>query len=135
MARVLAIDDDHTVLYTLKKGLEALGHEVMTAENAKSGFRQAFWKNVDVILLDIVMPDADGLDLLKKLKKNARTSSIPVVMLTGYDKPEFKDEARLEYAEFFVVKTADMREISERLNQAIASAPPAPRGLLSFCSR
>lgn len=133
MARVLAIDDDPVVLETLKNGLEFLGHEVLTAETAKVGYRQAFWKKVDAVLLDIVMPEMDGLKLLKKLKRSARTSHIPIVILTGYNLPEFREEALAEYAEFFVLKTASMEEISSRLNQAIAAGLPAPKGLLSLC--
>jgi two-component system KDP operon response regulator KdpE len=132
MSRILAIDDDLRVLETLIKGLASYGHQVITANSSKSGFRAACWRKVDAILLDITMPDMNGLELLKKLKSSARTMHIPVVMLTGHDNPEYKEKAGFDYAEFYVLKTADMEEVSNRLNQAISAALPKPKGLDSL---
>jgi DNA-binding response OmpR family regulator len=127
MAQVLAIDDDSGVLLFLKTGLAHMGFGVRTADTAEAGFRLACRKRVDAILLDIAMPGTDGLSLLKKLKSDERTCHIPVVMFTGQDNQEFKEQACFDYAEFYVMKTAGIQEIAGRLRQAIAVAPHAPR--------
>lgn len=81
--KVLLVEDDKMILdmYTLKFTQE--GYKVVQAENGKDGFENAKKEKPDVILLDIILPQMDGFTVLKKLKGEAVTKNIPVVLLTN----------------------------------------------------
>ena len=128
MATILTIDDDINVRRTLSKGLSALGRGVLEASGGKAGLRMAFWRKVDLILLDISMPDMNGLNVLRALKEARRTQHIPVIMLTGLDDPELRDQAQFDYAENYIVKNTSITQINEKLNQVLALKPKLPRG-------
>lgn len=86
--KILIIDDDAFLngLY-VQKFTEA-GFEVFSAFDGEKGLDAAKKYSPDLIMLDVVLPDRDGYDVLKNLKKNAVTSSIPVVMLTNFFQKE-----------------------------------------------
>lgn len=82
--RILLIDDDAAFRKIFKIRLVNEGrHDVLTAENGKEGLEIAAGDNLDLILLDIMMPEMDGIEVLKKLKKDEKTRQIPVFMLTA----------------------------------------------------
>lgn len=81
--KVLLVEDDKMILdmYTLKFFQE--GYKVVQAENGKDGIDVAKKEKPDVILLDIILPQMDGFAVLKKLKSDGVTKTIPVVLLTN----------------------------------------------------
>jgi len=128
MANILVIDDDDSTCDLLQKTLPGLGHSVITAKNGVEGFEKAFWRKADVILLDIVMPEESGLELLARLKKSRRTQHIPVLMLTGYDDEEYRTQSSEEYADYYIVKPSSPSAISEKIEKTLkessVTAPP-----------
>lgn len=128
MANILTVDDDHNVRTTLEKGLSALGHKVIPAGDGRKALRLAFWRKIDLILLDVSMPGMSGLTVLRRLKSSSRTQHIPVIMLTGHDDAELKDQARFDYADNYIIKCASIREINDKLLALLSSIPPLPRG-------
>jgi PAS domain S-box-containing protein len=84
--RVLVIDDDPDAVYILQENLNPQEYEVLGARNGQEGFERARKQQPDVILLDIVMPGADGWHVLHDLKADPDTTHIPVVFLTIVDK-------------------------------------------------
>lgn len=128
MANILTVDDDQNVRITLKKGLSALGHNVLQAEDGRTALRLAFWRKIDLILLDVSMPGMSGLTVLRRLKAATRTQHIPVIMLTGHDDAELKDQARFDYADNYIIKSASIREINDKIVAHLSSLPPLPRG-------
>jgi DNA-binding response OmpR family regulator len=80
--RVLVIDDDQDVLEFLRTFFENLGHEVILCDKAKEGVKQVVVNIPDLVLLDIMMPDKDGLTILKEIKELDKEA--PVVMITAY---------------------------------------------------
>ncbi len=78
--RILVVDDDQRILNFLISKLKASGYEVLTANNGLSGLEQAQAQEPDMIILDILMPGMNGLDLLKELRS---FSVVPVIMLTA----------------------------------------------------
>ncbi len=80
--RILVIDDDQSVLDFLKTFFENLGHETTTVNNAKDGLRQLVVSPPDLILLDIMLPEKDGLTLLKEIKDIDK--EVSVAMITAY---------------------------------------------------
>jgi len=88
--RVLIIEDDRGLIKTLYNLLIIEGYEVITAENGESGIRLAFDDMPDIIVSDIVLSRISGYDVLRILKANTKTASIPFLFLTG----KVKDKER-----------------------------------------
>ena len=80
---VLIIDDSPDVGEILKTRLEANAFTALTALSGKDGIEKALTNPVDVIILDIMMPEMDGFEVAKQLKKNDKTKTIPVIMLSA----------------------------------------------------
>lgn len=83
MRTVLVIEDNHEILENTIEILELEGYKTITASNGKIGIQQAFEKIPDVILCDIMMPEADGYEVLYSLKQNPETADIPFIFLTA----------------------------------------------------
>jgi len=81
--RVLLADDDLVVQEVVKTAAEKVGHQVTAATTGARAFELAVSLQPDVIVLDMEFPDADGRDVLAKLKADARTRNIPVVVWSG----------------------------------------------------
>lgn len=82
--RILVIDDEDDILKLIQACLELMGGwQVITARSGFEGFSLAQNKQPDAILLDVMMPDEDGLTTLKKLQSNALTNNIPVILTTA----------------------------------------------------
>lgn len=80
--RVLVIDDDQSVLDFLKTFFDNLSHDTVVVSSAKEGLKQLVVNPPDLILLDIMMPDKDGLTLLKEIKELDK--DVSVAMITAY---------------------------------------------------
>jgi two-component system KDP operon response regulator KdpE len=78
--RVLAVDDDERIINFLRSKLRASGYEVLTASNGLEGLEQARAQEPDLIVLDLLMPTMDGLEMLKELRN---FSAVPVIILTA----------------------------------------------------
>ena len=85
---VLVIDDDPTIITIVKSILEREGAKGYGATGAEKGLSLVGTMHPDVVILDRYMPDTDGHEVLKAIKKNPRTQSVPVVMLTGESNAE-----------------------------------------------
>ena len=83
MSKILVVDDHEEIREALAAILDEEGHEVVHAENGVVALKMATEAAPDVILLDIAMPQMDGLEVLRKLKENATTESIAVIMVTA----------------------------------------------------
>lgn len=94
--RVLIIDDEETIQHVVQFGIQMIsGWEVIKANSGFEGIHTAQTERLDVILLDMMMPEMDGLTTFKKLKADPITEKIPVIFLTAKlptsDKHDFKD--------------------------------------------
>lgn len=82
--RILVIDDEKNLSTVIQACLENLGGwETLTALSAKEGLAIAQTQQLDAILLDVMMPDMDGLTLFRELQKNSITQTIPVILFTA----------------------------------------------------
>ncbi len=82
--KILVIDDEDDILKLIQTCLEVMGGwQVITAHSGREGLLLAQDKQPDAILLDVMMPDEDGLTTLQKLQSNKLTSSIPVILTTA----------------------------------------------------
>ena len=91
--QVLLIDDEETIQEVVKVGIEIeVGWLVEIASSGMEGINLAENHQPDVILLDVMMPDMDGIDTLARLKNNHKTSTIPVIFLTAKAQAEEKNQ-------------------------------------------
>ena len=111
--KILAIDDDRTIRLLLTRCLEKSGHQVSSAENGEQGLSMVEEENPDLILLDVMMPGMDGIEVCKQLKDDAATKSIPVFMLTGKTQNEDINEALSAGADDFISKPFNPLKIDE----------------------
>ena len=81
--RVLVVDDEDDIRELCRVNLEFEGFQVFDAANGPAGLEQASRHRPDVIFLDLMMPDMDGWEVLRRLKEDDATAQIPVVMLTA----------------------------------------------------
>jgi len=79
---ILIVDDDSSNLLELFHILRS-SYDISTAKNGESALKRAAENVPDLILLDVIMPDMSGLDVIKELKKSDTTKSIPVILITG----------------------------------------------------
>ena len=82
-ARILIVDDEEDILELLRYNISKEGYDVISAENGAGCLDLAHSHAPDLIILDLMMPDIDGLDVCKKLKNDDKTKNIPVIMLTA----------------------------------------------------
>jgi len=86
MAKLLIVDDEVSIREVFRLRFEKAGHEVSEARDGEEALTIAQESLPDLILLDIMMPKVDGLEVCFKLKNNPRTKLIPIVMMTAYDR-------------------------------------------------
>ena len=81
--RILVIDDDLDTLRLVGLMLQRQGYEIIAASNGTQGLEKAFAEKPNLILLDVMMPDMDGYEVTRRLRKNPTTSTIPILMFTA----------------------------------------------------
>lgn len=116
MPQVLIIDDDPDLLRVCRVGLGALGYEPRTAETGSEGLGEAATRPPDVVVLDLGLPDLDGLDVCKRIRT---WSEVPIVVLSADGTEDRKVEALDGGADDYMTKPFGMRELSARLRVAM----------------
>ncbi len=116
MPHILIIDDDPDLLSVCRVGLEALGHELHTAETGNEGVTEAALRPPDVIVLDLGLPDLDGLEVCKRVRT---WSQVPIIVLSADGSEDRKVEALDEGADDYMTKPFGMRELNARLKVAL----------------
>lgn len=120
MARILVIDDYAPILDMLDLMLAGAGHEVITACSGTAGLELAHSWRPDLVLLDVDMPEMDGVTVCGRIKKGAATMGIPVLLMSGRFTPDVFERARKAGA-LAVMSKPFMRE---RLLAEIQNAVP-----------
>ena len=117
----LVIDDEPQIRRLLRVTLEANGYRVFDAANGKDGITQAAQRPPDVVLLDLGLPDLDGLEVLKRLREWSR---VPVIILSVRDREEDKVAALDAGADDYVTKPFNSGELLARLRAAMRHVQP-----------
>lgn len=102
MKKILLVDDEQVILDMYKSCLEQ--YQVETAKDGSEALEKAAKLKPDLIYLDIIMPQINGLDVLERLKKNSLTDEIPIVLLTNLPKEASADKAKALGAIDYLVK-------------------------------
>ena len=128
MSKILVVDDEQDVLDVLRLVLAKSGYEVLTATSGMEGLTQAESQLPDLIVLDIMMQQMDGWEVLKLLKLDERTSSIPVVILSARVEPKDMIRGLQEGAIDYVTKPFAVREILSKVAALLGPPPPETGG-------
>jgi two-component system KDP operon response regulator KdpE len=121
VAKVLVIDDDPSLLRALRLGLHSAGHEVATALNGTQGMMAAAQCAPDVVILDLGLPDVDGLEVCRRIRQ---WSSVPIVVLSAIDAEDRKIAALDGGANDYVTKPFGLGELAARIRVAIRGSAP-----------
>jgi two-component system, OmpR family, KDP operon response regulator KdpE len=120
----LVIDDEPQIRRLLRVTLEANGYRVFDAATGQDGLAQAAQRKPDVVLLDLGLPDLDGITVLKRIREWSR---VPVIILSVRDQEEEKVAALDSGADDYVTKPFNSAELLARLRAALRHAqPPSP---------
>jgi len=114
-ARVLVVDDESAIREAIRTTLEYEGYEVDESRSGQEALELLGREAWDVILLDIKMPDIDGLTVLGSIKQNNK--NLPVILLTAYH--TFKQDFHSWAADEYVVKQSDFTELKEKISKHI----------------
>lgn len=115
--KVLVVDDEHQIRDLLNAFLTNEAYEVILASNGKEAIELAGRENPDVILLDLKMPEINGIEVCQRLKAEPKTRFIPVIAITGY--VENKIPAIEVGADDFVNKPIDLTELAFRVKSIL----------------
>jgi len=130
VARILLVDDDQSLLRALRIGLSARGYEVVLARSGQEGVTQVSLTSPDVVVLDLGLPDMDGVEVCRRVRQ---WSEVPIIVLSAAGSEDRKVEALDAGADDYVTKPFGMAELEARLRVALRrsarSAPGEPTEL------
>lgn len=112
--KVLVVDDDPSIRMLYKEELEDEGYEVVVASSGEEALRLFELNDPDLVTLDILMPDMDGIQVLRKMKE--KRPRLPIIMSTAYD---YRDDFAVWASEAYVVKSSDTTELKRTIKRLI----------------
>ena len=124
MARIMIVEDDENIAELISASVKTIGHEAQTVGSASALFSLLPKLRPDLILLDIMLPDLSGLDILRKLKANAATQDIPVIFLTAKGSEADKVTGLELGAEDYITKPFGVLELLARIKAALRRTAP-----------
>lgn len=130
--RILLIEDEDSIRDLYKRHLDEAGFSTDAIGNGKDGLQSAKQGQYDLLLLDIMLPDINGLDILKEVKQNEQTKNIPVILLTNLRQDEIIKEGFKLGAEGYLMKAsftpkqivAEVQNILQQQELKTAFNPP-----------
>jgi twitching motility two-component system response regulator PilH len=117
MARILIVDDSPSQLLGIKRIVEKLGHETLSAEDGAAGVEVAKAEKPDLILMDVVMPNLNGFQATRTISKNADTAHIPIILVTTKDQETDKVWGMRQGAKAYVTKPIKEEELVKALQE------------------
>jgi two-component system, OmpR family, KDP operon response regulator KdpE len=123
MARILVVDDDRSLLRALTIALSARGHDVVVARTAADGVAQVSLTTPDVVILDLGLPDLDGVEVTRRIRQ---WTKVPIIVLSAAASEGRKVTALDAGADDYVTKPFGMAELEARLRVALRHTVPEP---------
>ena len=131
-AKILIVEDEPAIQELLAFNVTHAGFQAMRAENADSAWRQIQSSVPDLILLDWMLPDTSGVILAKQLRSDARTSGVPIIMLTARSEERDKISGLESGADDYITKPFSPRELMARIRAVLRRhAPQMPDGMMA----
>ncbi len=118
--KILVVDDDPIAVRLMRLSLTNEGFQVSTAASASEGLRVAQTERPDLVILDIMMPDMDGVEMCRLLRTQKATADIPIIFLTAKTQLDDKVIGLRAGADDYITKPADPREVVARVETVLA---------------
>lgn len=117
--KILVIDDEPNIVQTLQDRLEMNEYRVFTAHNGRDGLDKFDREKPDVILLDVIMPIMDGLEMLETLRKRPDGQDVSIIMLTARSQTQDIARANACGIDDYIVKPFDLSELLAKIESVI----------------
>jgi len=112
--KILVVDDDLHIQRLYKEEFEDEGYEVVIASNGKEAIELFDREVPDLVTLDILLPDVDGIRLLRQMKE--KRPKVPIIMSTAYD---YRDDFAVWASEAYIVKSSDLDELKSTIKKLL----------------
>ena len=119
MAKILIVDDSPSQLLGIQRIVEKLGHESITAEDGAAGVEVAKRELPDMVLMDVVMPNLNGFQATRTIKRDAATGHIPVILVTTKDQETDRVWGMRQGAQGYLTKPFSEAELTEAILSTI----------------
>ncbi len=119
--RILVVDDEPHIRRVLEVMLGKEGFEVVTAEDGAAGLRELASSAVDLVILDLLMPGAHGLEVLAKIRSDTALASTPVIILTAKGQDADRDAAFAGGADDFMTKPFSPKKLVARIREILGA--------------
>jgi DNA-binding response OmpR family regulator len=119
MKKILVIEDEQDFARLVKIRLEAAGYEAVHASDGMSGFEASARVSPDLIMLDLMLPNGDGLSVLRKIRRSPETKNIPVIVVTAKQDPVYKGLVLDEGVSSYFQKPCDMADIIKEIKKNV----------------
>ena len=127
MARILIVDDSPSQLLGIRRIAEKLGHQALTADDGAAGVEAASTQSPDLVLMDVVMPNLNGFQATRALKRDPATRHIPVILVTTKDQDTDRVWGLRQGAMAYLTKPFSEAELAAVIAQALApDGAPSP---------
>ena len=123
--KILVVEDDEMVAEVVRVNLEADGYEVAHAANGAAGLAAVVQQVPDLIVLDVMMPEVDGWTVLTRLRDDAATRHLPIIMLSAKAMPADQVRGYNLGATAYLTKPFSATELSEKVRQVLADVDSA----------
>lgn len=120
MEKILFIEDEFVLQKTIGEFLRKKGYRIIHALNGEEGLNLATEEKPDLILLDLILPRLNGFEVLRRLKEDAKTQNIPVIILTNLENPsDIEKSIELGATTYLVKSDQNLDDIAEKVGKAI----------------
>ena len=123
MARILIVDDSPSQLMGIRRIVEKLGHEALTAEDGAAGVEVAKRELPDLILMDVVMPNLNGFQATRSISREPTTKHIPVILVTTKDQETDRMWGMRQGAKAYLTKPFSEDELAAAITRNLSSGP------------
>jgi CheY-like chemotaxis protein len=120
MAHILVVDDDPIVRRMLSLMLQRSSHSAVPVESGEDALESLRDEAFDLVITDLDMPDMNGIELLRQVRRDERLRSLPVIMLTASAEDQDDAIARAEGVSAFLTKPAGSQELTETVNRVLS---------------
>ncbi|EHJ91614.1 response regulator transcription factor [Vreelandella boliviensis] len=124
MAKVLVVDDEPNIVLSLEFLMEQAGFEVVTAEDGEQALARVNDSQPDLLLLDISLPGISGFDVLERLRSEAATALLPIIMLTAHGRDVEREKGMALGADDYITKPFSTQSLVEKVKALLIEDQP-----------
>lgn len=128
MKTVFCIEDESNIRELIEYTLKSVGFEVVGFENGHSFFEKLCTKTPDIVLIDLMLPDMDGMEILKRIRETETTKNLPAIILTAKSDRMDKIKGLDSGADDYIVKPFDVLELVSRINAVLRRTDMSDNG-------